>query len=98
MLLECSPSPPVLHIYTLQECLFSPTSYRGNLGDLCSKDVSIGAYVNLAELDRRDGFYLNASQSNALFRMGFTLQNLLQAATGLSVALYIEALGTEISS
>ena len=96
MLLECSPSPPVSHIYTLQECLFSPPNCRGNLGDLC-KDVSVGAHVNLAEQNQRDGFYLNASQSNTLFRMGFTLQNLLQVATGLSVPLYIEALEIEIS-
>lgn len=96
MLLECSPSPGS-HSYTLQK-YFPPTNSRGNPGDLCSKDVSIGAHVNLAEQNQRDGFYLNVSQSNTLFRMGFMLQNLLQVATGLSVPLYIEALGTEINS
>lgn len=97
-MLRRSPPPPGSHMHTLQECLFSPTNCGGNLGDLCSKDVSIGAYGNLAEQNQRDGLYLNVSQSNALFRMGFMLQNLLQAAAGPSVPLHREAFGIEVSS
>lgn len=80
-----SPSPAVSHTYMPQECLFSPTNCRGNLGDLCSTDVSIGAYVNTAEPNQRDRFYLNVSQYNGLFRMGFILHNPLRVAALLCV-------------
>lgn len=48
-------------------------------------DISIGAYVNTAEPNQRDRFYLNVSQYNGRYRMGFMLQNSLRVAALLCV-------------